>query len=137
MFSGSDDIPKREVNYDVRSFEVKCLQNEDVPDYALFQAVRNSLRGLARSMLVPLGGDAMVDDVFEQVDGFYGSVSTTETFMQQFFADGQKESEFIAAYASHLETTLAKDTTATDSMLKSKVLTRLKSQQLRNSTLHK
>ena len=63
--------------------------------------------------------------------------------MQQFFADGQ-ESEAIAAYASRLETTLAKvvklghlDNTATDSMLKSKFWTGLKSQQIRNATRHK
>ena len=46
--------------------------------------------------------------------------------MKRGFADGQKESESIAAFASRLETMLAKvvklshlDTTATYSMLKS------------------
>ena len=102
-FSGSEDVPKQEVNYDVWSFEVYCLQNALVPDYILLQSIRNSLRGNARSMLVSIGEKATVKDVLSKLDGFYASVGTAETFMQQFYTDFQKENESIVSYGSRLE----------------------------------
>ena len=54
-FSGTDEVPKGEVNYEVWSFEVKCLQSAETPEDVLSQAIRWSLRGLARGMLVHIG----------------------------------------------------------------------------------
>ena len=40
-------------------------------------------------MLVPLGENAKVDDILNELDGFYGNVSSTETLIQSFFSDYQ------------------------------------------------
>ena len=56
FFSGSEEPQKGEVTYEVWNFEVKCLQNAHyLPDHIILQAMRNSLKGAARTMLVPLG----------------------------------------------------------------------------------
>ena len=144
IFSGSDEVPKGEVNYEVWSFEVKCLQSAETPEDVLSQAIRRSLRGLARGMLVHIGTSASSEEILNKLDGFYGNVSTAEELMQQFYGDSQKEGESIVSYASRLESTIMKaiklghiDTYAKDSMLRSKFWTGLKNTQLRNATRHK
>lgn len=144
LFSGTDEPQKGEVPYEVWSFELKCLKKSgQYPEYTLLQAVRNSLKGLARSMLVPLGEDVCLTDIINKLDGFFGSVSTNENLMQAFYSDYQKESESIVVYASRLEETISKaiqfgfiDQVAKDAMLRNKFWTGLSSQTLKNSTRH-
>lgn len=144
FFSGSEEPAKGETTYEVWSFEVKCLQSSQyLPEPVLLHSIRSSLRGEARSLLVPLGENASVTDILAKLDGFYGNVSTGETLIQAFYNDFQKENESIAAYGSRLEQTLSRaircghmDLSAKDSMLRSKFWTGLRSQQLKNSTRH-
>ncbi|XP_062606042.1 uncharacterized protein LOC134267845 [Saccostrea cucullata] len=141
-FSGSEELQKGEVTYEVWSFEVRCLRNSQVlPDAVLLQTIRNSLKGTARSMLISLGESATTSQILEKLEGFYGMVSSSETLMQQFYNDCQKENESIVAYGSRLESTLCKaikqghiDDIAKDTMLCSKFWTGLRSKSLRNST---
>ena len=144
VFSGSDDVPKAEVNFEVWNMEVKCLQNADVPDHILSHSIRKSLRGTARSMLVPLGESASVQEILDKLEGCYGNVSTAEDLMQQFYGDCQKEGESIVTYATRLENTLSKavrtghiNAFAKDNMLRSKFWTGLRNTQLRQATRHK
>ena len=46
-------------------------------------------------MLVPLRESATADDILEKLDGFYGIVCTSETLMQSFYSDCQKDNEII------------------------------------------
>ena len=144
IFSGSEAPQKGETTYEVWAFEVKCLKNvHDLPEHTLLQSIRNSLRGSARDMLIPLGELASVDDILEKLEGFYGIVSSGATLMQTFYSDFQKESESIVAYGTRLEQTLSRAVTyghielsAKDSILRSKFWTGLRSQTLKNSTRH-
>ncbi|MCG7867590.1 MAG: hypothetical protein JAY74_14665 [Candidatus Thiodiazotropha taylori] len=144
FFSGSEEPSKGEVTYEVWSFEVKCLQNTPyLQESVLLQSIRTSLKGSARSLLVPLGEKATVTDILNKLDGFYGNVSSSETLIQTFYSDFQKESETIVQYGSRLEQTLSRairyghiDFVAKDAMLRSKFWTGLRSQQLKNSTRH-
>ncbi|KAK3103445.1 hypothetical protein FSP39_019291 [Pinctada imbricata] len=78
-FSGNESSQKGEVTYDVWSFEVRCLKRTgQYPEHIILQALRNSLKGTARSMSVSLGEGASVNDVLTKLDGFYGTVSTCE-----------------------------------------------------------
>ena len=92
--------------------EVKCLQNaqqsNNLQEHIVLQAIRNSLRGSARSLLVPLGEKASVTDIFIKLDGFYGNVSSSETLIQSFYSDFQKEGESIVEYGSRLEQVLSR-----------------------------
>lgn len=144
FFSGKEETSKGETTYEVWSFEVKCLQNSPyIQEPVLLQSIRNSLKGSARSLLVPLGENATVTDIINKLDGFYGNVSSGETLIQTFYNDFQKESESIVEYGSRLEQTLSRaikyghiDFVAKDAMLRSKFWTGLRSQQLKNSTRH-
>ena len=128
----------------MKNFEVKCLQNAHyLPDHIIMQAMRNSLKGAARTMLVPLGENSSITDILNKLDGFNGNVCTSETHVQSFYSDYQKDSESIVAYGSRLEQILSRairyghiELAAKDAMLHSKVWTGLKSQELRNSTRH-
>ena len=109
LFCGSEEPQKGETSYEVWNFEVKCLQKSDyLPDHLLLQAIRNSLKGTARSMLVPLGESAYVKDILLKLDGFYGNVSTNETLIQSFYCDFQKDTESIVAFGSRIEQTLSR-----------------------------
>ena len=142
IFSGSEGPSKGEASYEVWNFEVKCLKNNEyLSEHLLLQAIRSSLRGSAREMLIPLGESATVDEILQKLDGFYDDPSTTQTLMQSFYSDCQKEEESIVAFGSRLEHTLSRaiasghiDSKAKDSMLCSKFWTGLKSQALKNST---
>lgn len=144
IFSGTEEPQKGETSYEVWNFEVKCLRKSDyLPEHLLLQAIRNSLRGTARSMLVPLGENATVENILDKLDGFFGNVSTSETLIQSFYSDCQKENESVVAYGSRLEQTISRavacghiDLVAKDAMLRSKFWTGLKSQALKNSTRH-
>lgn len=141
-FSGNEESQKGEVTYEVWSFEVRCLINSQVlPDAVLLQTIRNSLKGTARSLLISLGEVATVNQILDKLEGFYGNVSSSETLMQEFYNDCQKENESIVAYGSRLESTLCKaikqgqiNITAKDTMLCSKFWTGLRSKSLRDST---
>lgn len=78
-FSG-EQIQKGEVNFDVWSYEVRCLKTQ-YPESVILQSVRSSLKGTARNMLIPFGETATVDIILQKLDDFYGNVYTAE-FLQ-------------------------------------------------------
>lgn len=112
-------------------------------EHILLQAVRKSLKGLARSMLVSVGDKDSLEGIMKKVDTFFGNVASGETLMQSFYNDRQKKGDSIVVYASRLEDTLSKaitlghiETVARDGMLRSKFWTGLFSQQLKQSSRH-
>ena len=93
-FSDFEESQKGETTYEVWSLEVKCLQSSSVlPEPFLLQSIRNSLNGSARSILVPLGQNATVAAILAKYDGFYANVISSETLIQSFYSDYQKEAE--------------------------------------------
>ncbi|MCG8113319.1 MAG: hypothetical protein N0E59_21415 [Candidatus Thiodiazotropha taylori] len=144
FFSGSEEPQKGETTYEVWNFEVKCLlKSQQLPEHVLLQSIRNSLKGSARNILVPLGEDASVEDILNKLDGFYGNVCSSETLIQSFYSDYQKDKESIVEYGSRLEQTLSRairyghiDLVAKDAMLRSKFWTGLNNQHLKHSTRH-
>ena len=52
---------------------MKCLQKSDyLPHHLLLQAIRNSLKGTARGMFVPLAESASVKDILLKLDVLWG-----------------------------------------------------------------
>ena len=103
IFSGSEVPQKGEVTYEVWSLEVKCLRRiQELPYNSLLQSIRNSLRGCARDVIIPLGENATADHTVDKLEGFYGIVSTGATLMQTFYNDFQKD-ETIVSYDTCLE----------------------------------
>ncbi|XP_060553853.1 uncharacterized protein LOC132714939 [Ruditapes philippinarum] len=144
IFSGSEDVPKGEVKFDVWQFEVKCLISDShTPQSLILQAIRNSLKGQARSMLVSVGEQATPSDIINKLDGFYGTVESGEDLMQLFYNDCQKPTETIVSFGVRLEETLSKavqkghiDNVAKDSMLRNKLWIGLYDKDLKRTTHH-
>ena len=69
-----------DVSYSEWRFEIKCLSTDpDITPNVLSQAIRRSLRGTARKMLIPLGENATVEDtcILSKLDALFGNISTT------------------------------------------------------------
>ena len=46
-------------------------------------------------MITTVGENATVADILDKLDGFYGNASTSETLMQNFYSDYQKDDDTI------------------------------------------
>lgn len=140
-FSGTD--AKGEASYEVWQFDVICLQREKIyPDTHILQAIRRSLRGSARDILLTVGDTASSKEILEKLDGIYGIVSSNESIVQKFYMEKQRESENVAEYSIRLENMLQKakdyiDPKTKNEMLRSKLWNGLKDSQLKNATRFK
>lgn len=66
-FSGDEPPQKGDVSYSEWRFEIRCLQSDPEVSFShLLQAIRRSLRGTARKMLIPLGDKATTGEIFRQ-----------------------------------------------------------------------
>ena len=52
------------------------MGDSEVTDNSILQAVRRSLKGYARKMMIPLGELTSVTDNLEKLDAMFGDVST-------------------------------------------------------------
>ena len=77
IFSDADETKQGEVNYEVWNFEVKCIKKNSgkYSKHILLQSVRNSLKCLAPSMLVSIGENASLQDIFAKLNGFFWKCS--------------------------------------------------------------
>ena len=141
QFSGTD--AKGEASYEVWKFEVVCLQKEKIyPDAHILQAIRRSLKGQARDILMTVGDNASSEDVLTKLNGIYGIVSSNESILQQFYLEQQRESENVAHYSIRLENMLqqTKDYVpekTKNEMLRSKLWSGLRDSQLKNASRFK
>lgn len=145
QFSGDEPAQKGDVTFNVWRFEVKCLElDNQVSGQMLLQAIRKSLRGTARSMLIPLGESASCKQIVEKLNGLFGNVSSNESVMQQFYTVVQAENESVTAFGCRLESLLQVaidkghvSIEAKDDMLRSKFWTSLRNERLKDQTRHK
>ena len=85
-------------------YEIRCLQNDtDVSPSTLVQAIRRSLRGTAKSMLVPLGENPTASAILTKLDTLFGHVSTQSMIMQEFYNSFQKPDEPVTTFSCRLE----------------------------------
>ena len=82
QFSGDDPPQKGDVSYKEWRFEVQCLIGDpDVKPNLLIQSIRRSLRGTAKTMLIPLGEKASVKQILEKLDILFGEISNNGMIM--------------------------------------------------------
>ena len=143
FFSGDDQ--KGDVTYIEWRFEIRCLMKDaDVSSSTLVQAIRRSLRGTARSILVTLGENATVSAIMAKLDNIFGDVSTGSMVMQEFFNCYQKPDESVTSFGCRLENLLqlaaehgSLDHAARNDFLRHKFWTSLASDKLKSQTRHK
>ena len=109
FFSGEDQ--KGDVSFEVWKFELNCCIREHYyPDSLILQAIRKSLRGKARDILLTLGEDATPSIILNKLEGIYGNVCSEQILLQQFYVVSQNENESSADYSIRLENLLRRAT---------------------------
>ncbi|XP_033761514.1 uncharacterized protein LOC117343278 [Pecten maximus] len=107
IFSGDDPPQKGEATYIEWRFETsRYINDPDILESAVVQAIRRSLRGTARRMLIPLGSTATPTDILEKLDMLFGDISTHGMIMQEFSNCSQRPDESATNFGCRLETLL-------------------------------
>lgn len=124
---------KIEINVMIRS----DLYQEDI----LRQAVRNSLSGNTRKILLTLAPDATTKDIVDKLDTVYGNVRSGESVIAEFYQSNQKKDEGVSEWGIRLEgilqTAIEKghiQRNQKDNMLKTRFWRHLYNVELRNAT---
>ena len=134
-----------EVSFDVWKYEVKCLLREGCYSKPIVQqAMRNSLRGKARSLLVTLPEQASPQAMLEKLDGVYGNAFNHEALMENFYKQRQEEGECLSDFGMRLESLIQVpyerkkiSAEARNEMLCSKFFSGLRDQMLQNAARFK
>ncbi|XP_053407540.1 uncharacterized protein LOC128559552 [Mercenaria mercenaria] len=141
QFSG--ECKKEDVEFVVWKYEVNCLLKCGIySEYCILESIRNSLKGKARSVLLHLGEWATVPEIMREMDATYGNVATPERLKEQFYSATQREGESIVDYSLRLEHLLCNsqidlDRTMREDMLRNRLWSGLRDQELKNATRYK
>ena len=115
-----------------------------VTEYTCLQALRRSLKGPARQVIISLGEKATLSQILHKLSSMFASTSDNNNVMQEFFSAFQKTGEPVTTFACRLEGILtnAKDGShlsmeTRNEMLRCKFWTSLTSDQLKSQTRHK
>ena len=93
------------------TFGLNCLIKASVyPDSLILQAIRKSLRGISRDILLTRGESASPSIILNKLEGIYGNVSSNEVLLLQFYLESQLENESIADYRVRIENLLRRAT---------------------------
>lgn len=141
-FSGEDPRPKLEVSYEEWVYEVRCILNSRVhAEYKMAQAIRRSLRGQAKKVLIPLGTSATVDEMLGRLKTIFGNVASGESILQSFYLASQRADESVSAWGLRLEEILQVaidkghvEVHKRNSMLRSKFWKSLRNEKLKTAT---
>ena len=80
VFSGEE--PKNEATFEEWHCEVNCTRSDHIyPDQAIAQAIRRSLKGQAKKVLLPMGTLSTVQEIIERLKGVFGNVVAGESVM--------------------------------------------------------
>ena len=141
-FSGEDPKPKGEASYEEWRYEVNCIQRDKMySKYVIGQAIRKSLRGQAKRVLLPMGVTATIEDIMDRLESVFGNVATGMSTLQEFFTSSQKEQETVAAWGLRLEEIMQRAidkgqvrTEEKNNLLRDKFWRSLRSERLRSAT---
>ena len=104
VFSGEEPRPKSESSFEEWTYEVRCLRKDKMYSEATIgQAIRKSLKGQAKKVLLPMGSDATVDQIIQRLGGVFGNVATPMSILQEFYTVYQKQDETVASWGLRLE----------------------------------
>lgn len=136
QFSGEN--LKGDVEFEVWKYEVSCLLRDGIySESAVLEAVRRSLKGKARTVLLHLGEWATMPEIMREMEGIYGIVSSSEELKEQFYSATQREGESVVDYSLRLEHLLCSykmdlDRETRNDMLRTRLWSGLRDQELKN-----
>ncbi|KAH3741997.1 hypothetical protein DPMN_048727 [Dreissena polymorpha] len=83
--SGEDPVTRNEITFYEWRHEVRCLmQDSTYTSSQVLQAIRNSLRGTARKLVVSLGDSASVDLNFQKLNVIFAEPARKGITMKEF-----------------------------------------------------
>lgn len=142
VYSGEEPKPKTEATYDEWKYEVNCSrQCTSSSEQLMSHAIRKSLRGQAKRVLLPMGITATVDEILEKLEGVFGNVAAGESMLQEFYSTVQKSNESVVTWGLRLEEILQRAMDkghvleeSRNGMLRTKFWKSLKSERLKTAT---
>ncbi|XP_053392016.1 trichohyalin-like [Mercenaria mercenaria] len=140
-FSGEDPKPKNEVTLDEWKTEIKSLIATNIyPDNLIAQAVRKSLKGQARKVLININPTATSEEIIEKIEDIFGDTSSKQTIFTEYYTASQREKESVADWGLRLEEILLKVSTKKqlsseerNEMLKDKFWRSLYNKEIKNA----
>ena len=141
LFSGEGK--PGECEFEVWRYDLNCLLRGGMyPSHILQESIRNSLKGRARTVLLHLGERASISDVIAELEAIYGNVATSERLKEAFYCAKQGQNESVAEYSLRLErlltnANLSLDRNTKDDMLRNRLWSGLRDNDLRNATRYK
>ena len=88
---------------------MNCVRQEKVfSDVVINQAIRKSLKGQAKRVLLPMGVTAKTSEILTRLEGVFGNVATGESILQEFYTAIQQEYESVTMWGLRLEELLQK-----------------------------
>ncbi len=73
------------------------------PEHVMSQAIRKSLRGQTKRVLLSMGTTATVGEIIDKLEGVFGNVAAGESMLQELYTTSQKQNETVAAWGLRLE----------------------------------
>lgn len=129
--------------FEVWKYDLNCLLRSGMyPHHILQEAIRNSLKGKARTVLLHLGEWASISDIIAELEAIYGNVATSERLKEEFYCTRQQPNETVAEYSLRLERLLTNanldlDRQSKNDMLRNRLWSGLRDDELRNVTRYK
>jgi hypothetical protein len=83
---------------------VKCILREgNYTGSSVLHAIRESLKGKARSLLLSLSEHATAKNIIDKLDGVYGNVYSSEALLKKCFKEIQQPNQTVTEYGMKLE----------------------------------
>lgn len=126
--------------FEIWRYDVNCLIDEGIyPLHIIREAIRKSLKGSARGVLLHLGEHAAVTEIISELEGIYGNVQSSERLKEQFYNERQKADESVGDYSLRLERLLSRvpghlDRSSKNDMLRSRLWYGLRDLELKNAS---
>ena len=142
IFSGEENS---ETFFGVWKLEVKCvLRESNYTGPSALQAIRGSLKGKARSLLLSLSEHATAENIIDKLDGVYGNAYSSEALLEKCVNETQEPNQSVAEYGMKLESIIQSavekgdiSIVAKNQMLKSKFWSGLRDPLLKKSSWYK
>ena len=144
-FSGDIPTPKSEISFYEWRHEVRCLRKDvSLSHSQVPQAMRSSLRGTARRLVVSLGESVTVDSVLKKLEVNFSEPTSKGVNMREFFNCSQRPDESVTSFGCRLESILDQAFEVSkfqgadrSEMLCERLWSGLRSESLRTNTRHK
>lgn len=141
-FSGNDPLPKNETTFEDWKVEIQCLiKSGSLPDYAVAQCIRNSLKQPAKKAVARCSPSASSQDLVDKLQNTFGNVASGESVLTEFYTSEQKPSESITMWSLRLEEIVQRgidkgqiEEEKKDEMLRNRFWRYLHNKELQNAT---